>query len=76
MSQGGERSPKQTAKDGDANQHEKLIERQLFKESKWRYRPLADSHGALKRTIPSVNARSKLTSEAGKARPTGQLDEC
>jgi hypothetical protein len=34
MSQGGERSPKQTAKDGDANQHEKLIERQLFKESK------------------------------------------
>jgi hypothetical protein len=39
MSQGGERSPKQTAKDGDANQHEKLIERQLFKESKWRYRP-------------------------------------
>ena len=31
---------------GDAARHEQLIERQLVKESKWRYRPEAVSEGA------------------------------
>ena len=30
---------------GDATRHEQLIERQLVKESKWRYRPEAVGHG-------------------------------
>ena len=47
----GERSPSRLPKMGDATQHEQLIERQLVKESKWRYRPTAAGRLSAKQTF-------------------------